>query len=268
MPQLRHLAPRRLLFRLLLPVAALLTLTGYFLPWIEHPAAGLVVLGLDLAELVKFLYPVQQGDIRLWREGFYLPLIAASLSLSLNAFRRDPPHPDESRAAVQAEDAAQRLEAYPWPVRVVLLLLAAIAALNLLPPAWTPHLLLSPDFLLQSVALFFCLLFAAASPFAALIVTPFSLLEALGMSPASAPRNGRAWQTARRLALLRATTLAALAAAGVYFPLAQFRWVLPTLTDLYAQSLDTGWGPALLFVGQAGLLAHSLTDLTIAARAR
>ena len=268
MPHLRLLGPRRLLFRLLLPVAALLALAGYFLPWVEHPAAGLVVLGLDLAELVKFLYPVQQGDIRLWREGFYLPLIAASLNLSLNAFRRDLSYPDGGSATVQAEDDAQRLEAYAWPVRVSLLLLAAIAALNLLPPAWTPRLLFSPEFLLQSVALFFCLLFAAASPFAALIVTPYSLLEALGMSPASAPRSGRAWRTARRLALLRATALAALAAAGIYFPLAQFRWVLPTLTDLYGQSLDTGWGPALLLVGLAGLLAHSLTDLTIAARAR
>lgn len=268
MPLLRILAPRRLLFRMLLPIAALLTLTGCFLPWIEHPAAGLVVLGLDLAELVKFLYPVQQGDIRLWREGFYLPLMAASFSLSLNAFRRDLSHPDAGSENVQAKDDAQRLEAYPWPVRVALLLLAAIAALNLLPPAWTPRLLLSPEFLLQSVALFFCLLFAAVSPFAALIVTPHSLLEALGMSPASAPRHGRAWRTARRLALLRATALAALAAAGIYFPLAQFRWVLPTLTDLYGQSLDTGWGPALLLVGLAGLLAHSLTDLTMAARAR
>lgn len=268
MHHLLLLAPRRLLFRLLLPVAALLTLTGCFLPWIEHPAAGLVVLGLDLSELVKFLYPVQQGDIRLWREGFFLPLIAASLSLSLNAFRRDLPHPDESRAAVQAEHDAQRLQAYPWPLRVALLLIATIAALNLLPPAWTPRLLLSPEFLLQTAALFFCLLFAAASPFAALIVTPYSLLEALGMSPASAPRNGRAWRSARRLSLVRASALAALAAAGIYFPLAQFRWVLPALTDLYGQSLDTGWGPALLLVGLAGLLAHSLTDLTIAARAR
>ena len=43
------------------PWPPLATLLGYFLPWIEHPAAGLVVLGLDLAELVKFLYPVSAG---------------------------------------------------------------------------------------------------------------------------------------------------------------------------------------------------------------
>ncbi len=266
------LAPRHLLFRLLLPLAALITLTGYFLPWIEHPAAGLVVLGLDLAELVKFLYPVQQGDIPLWREGFYLPLIAVSLSLSLNAFRRDGSHPGEGSSAAQSEaqsgDDAQGRPAYPWPVRVALLLLAAVAALNLLPPAWTPGLLLSPEFLLQSVALVFCLLFAAVSPLAALIVTPRTLLEALGTGAASAPHSGKAWRTARLLSLIRASALAALAAAAIYFPLMQFRWVLPTLTDLYGQSLETGWGLSLLLVGLAGLLAHALTDLTFTARAR
>ena len=262
------LAPRHPLFRLLLPLAALITLTGYFWPWIEHPAAGLLVLGLDLAELVKFLYPVQQGDILLWREGFYLPLIAASLSLSLNAFRRDGTQSGEGSAAEEATDDAQGRPAYRWPVRVALLLVAAVAALNLLPPAWTPRVLLSPEFLLQSIALFFCLLFAAVSPLAALILTPRTLLEALERGAVSAGHSGKAWRNARRLALLRASTLAALAAAAIYFPLTQFRWILPTLTDLYGQELETGWGPALLFVGLAGLLAHALTDLTIAARAR
>lgn len=262
------LAPRNLLVRLLLPVAALATLLGYFLPWIEHPAAGLVVLGLDLAELVKFLYPVQQGDISLWREGFYLPLIAASLSLSLNAFRRDPLNSGESIEKTPSGDTGLGRPAYPLPVRPALLLLAAVAALNLLPPAWTPRLLLSPEFLLQSIALFFCLLFVAVSPLAALTVAPRTLLEALGMGAASATDSGKAWKNARLLSLARATALAALAAAAIYFPLMQFRWVLPTLTDLYGQSLETGLGPALLFAGLAGLLAHALTDLAFAARAR
>lgn len=270
------LDPRRSLFRLLLPLAALVTLAGYFSPWIEHPAAGLVVLGLDLAEVVKFLYPVQQGDILLWRGGFYLPLVAVSLSLSLNAFRRDGSHPGEGSVAVltkeqliaETKDDAQRRPAYAWPLRVALLLLAAIAALNLLPPAWTPRLLLSPEFLLQSIALFFCLLFAAVSPIAALLVTPRTLLEALEGNAVTAPQSGKAWRTARLLSLTRASALAAFAAAAIYFTLMQFRWVLPTLTNLYGQSLETGWGPALLLVGLAGLLAHALTDLTFAARAR
>jgi len=262
------LDPRHLLLRLLLPVAAVVTLTGYFMTWIKHPAAGLVVLGMDLAELVKFLYPVQQGDIRLWREGFYLPLIAASLSLSLNAFRREARHSDKNSAAAQSGYDGPGRPAYPVPVRIALLLLAAVAALNLLPPAWTPRLLLSPEFLPQSVALFFCLLFAAVSPLAALIVAPRTLLEALGMGAACAADSGKAWKNARLLSLARAAALAALAAAAIYFPLMQFRWVLPTLTDLYGQNLETGPGPALLFAGLAGLLAHALTDLAFAARAR
>ena len=117
--------PRRLLtarpvltlYRWLLPVSALLTLTGYFRPWITHQAAGLAVLGLDFGELVKFLYPVQQGDIRLWREGFYLPLVSVSVSLSLNAFRRDAVHPQADSSSSPIQDVVRNRPAYRWPVR-------------------------------------------------------------------------------------------------------------------------------------------------------
>lgn len=197
--------------RLLLPVAGLLALAGTFGPWIHHPAAGLVVLGLDLGELVKFLYPVQQGDIRLWREGFYLPLVAVSVSLSLHAFRRDQP--------------------YAWPVRVLLLLGAGVAALNLLPPAWTPRLLLGAEFRMQTAGLLLCLGLAAFSPFAALL-------------------PGR----------LRGLIVAGLAGGALYFPLAQFRWILPALADLYGQPPAIGWGPGLMAAGLAGLALHGLAD--------
>lgn len=134
--------------RLGLPLAGLLTLAGYFAVWIPHPAAGLAVTGLDLGELVKFLPPVQSGQIPVWREGFYLPLVAVSLAFSLIAFRPEL--------------------AYPWPLRVGLIGLALVAAANLLPPAWTPARLLMPEFRLQTAWLVLCVLAGLGSPLLAL----------------------------------------------------------------------------------------------------
>ena len=82
---------------------------------IEIRALG---LGLDLGEYVKFLPSVRSGQVQLWREGFYLPLVAVSLAFSLFAYRR------ELR--------------YPRWLRLLFLAVAIVAALNLLPPAWTP----------------------------------------------------------------------------------------------------------------------------------
>jgi hypothetical protein len=83
---------------------------------VPHRAAGLIVLGLDLAEYVKFLPQVSGGQIWLAREQFYLPLVAASLSCSLIA----------SRGVL------------PRPVRWILGLGAIPLALAMLPPAWSP----------------------------------------------------------------------------------------------------------------------------------
>ena len=135
--------------RWFLPQAAVVTILGYFGPWIPHRAAGLVIVGLDLGELVKFLYPVQQGDIALWREGFYLPLVAVSVALSLFGWRR--------------------ALGYPLVARLGLFGVATAAALNLLPPAWTPGLLLTPEFRLQTALMLGCLALALVMPLAALL---------------------------------------------------------------------------------------------------
>lgn len=239
--------------RWLLPVAALLTLAGYFGPWVAHQAAGLAILGLDLGELVKFLYPVQQGDIRLWREGFYLPLVAVSVSLSLNAFRREP----------NAQDASFLPDspAFGWPIRIAFLLLAIASALNLLPPAWSPGIMLEPEFRQQLAALLLCLGLAALSPLAALLLSPLSLFGALGNSPKDALRRGCLRRAVWLVALTRGLSIIALAAAAIYFPLFQFRWILPTLADLYGRAPRIGWGPALMTLGLAGILVHGLGDI-------
>ena len=73
--------------RVLLPLGALLAFWGYVGPWVDHRVAGLAILGLDLGEYVKFLPLVRGGTTSLWREGFYLPLVAISLALSLCTWR-------------------------------------------------------------------------------------------------------------------------------------------------------------------------------------
>lgn len=129
---------------LLLLALAALGLAGYFGPWAAHRAAGLVVTGLDLAELVKFLPEVMSGQIPLLREAFYAPLAAGSLAAALLASRRTP----------------GRL------LRVLLLLAAAALALAQLPPAWSPASLQQPEFRIQVFAIAACLL---AIPFMPLL---------------------------------------------------------------------------------------------------
>ena len=200
----RSYAARRWTYlRWLLPAALIVTLAGYFGPWVGHKVAGLVIMGLDLGEYVKFLTPVRAGQIALWREGFYLPLVVASLAASLFAFRR------ELR--------------YPWVVRGLLLAVAVVAALNLLPPAWTPQRMLTPEFRQQAIALAFCLAAMAFSPLLALL-----------------PRR------------LVAVVVTAGAVVAAFVPARQFLAVLPTIAELYHQPLTPGWG---LWLCAGGLLA-------------
>ena len=54
------------------PVIYTAVLVAYFLPWIDHPAAGLTLIGLDVSEWVKFLPQMQSGELPN-RDLFYLP---------------------------------------------------------------------------------------------------------------------------------------------------------------------------------------------------
>jgi hypothetical protein len=191
--------------RWLIPLAALIALAGYWGPWVDHRVAGLVITGLDLGEYVKFLPSIRGGQVVIWREGFYWPLVAVSLSQSLYAFR-------------------PRL-AYGWPVRAGMVALAIIAALNLLPPAWTPARLLTAEFRLQSGALVLCLAAMAVSPF-------------LGLLPKLIP-------TALMLVL---------AGLSIWFPVRDFLRVLPDIMTLYNRPLQPGWGLYTL-IGGISLLA-------------
>lgn len=195
--------------RWFLPLGALLTLAGYFGPWINHNAAGLVITGLDLAEYVKFLPEMLAGRLSVWREGYYLPLVAVSLTLSLHAF--DP-----------------RLK-YHWLGRGLVLTVALIAALNLLPPAWTPQRMLTAEFRVQALALAVLMGCVAVSPFLALVP---------------------AW--------IRGPVVAIVSAAAIWFPVRGFIRILDDVGFLYNHPQTPAWGMTAMIIGLSILAAAGL----------
>lgn len=60
-----------------------LALASYWLAWISHPAAGLAIAEVDLAEFPKFMPQVRSGDLTVWREAFYMPLFVLGLALAV-----------------------------------------------------------------------------------------------------------------------------------------------------------------------------------------
>ena len=194
--------------RWLWPSASLITLVGYFRPWVPHRVAGLAILGLDLGEYVKFLPPGDRGGIPIWREGFYVPLFAVALACSLLSHRR--------------------AYAYPFWLRLALVLLGVIATLNMLPPAWSPAVLRTPEFRLQTVAIVASLVLLALSPVLALLPS-----------------------------LLTYTFIAVISAAGIWFPLSGFLQALPRISALYGHALRPGWALILTVAGLLLLLVTS-----------
>lgn len=197
--------------RVLLPLGALLAFWGYVGPWVDHRVAGLAILGLDLGEYVKFLPLVRAGTTSLWREGFYLPLVAISLALSLCTWR-------------QELRWQQRVVA--WPMIALQVFGAIVAALNMLPPAWTPQRMLTPEFQQQLAAILLCLAAVAFGPFLALL-----------------PR------------LVTGVIVILLSTVAAVVPVTQFLRVLPEIATLYNHNLVPGWGMYLLLIGLAMLVA-------------
>lgn len=191
----RRLLGSPLIASLLLLLGLLLTAAGYWGPWVWAEPAGLRVLGLDLAEYVKFVAEVRSGQITVLREVFYLPLLALSLSLSLLAHRPEL--------------------VFPRLLRWILNLLAVPAALAMLPPAWTPSLLATPEFVRQSMAMAICL--AAA-------VLAYPLLRRLPPG-------------------IVTVLLTLLAVAGIILPVAAFTSLVPALDRIYGHGIPIGRGP-------------------------
>lgn len=207
------------LLQWLLPSAGLLILAGYFGPWVPHRVAGLVVTGLDLGEYVKFLPVVRSGEVTLWREGFYLPLVTVSFACSSAAFAP--------------------VFRYRWPMRILLLIVATVAALNLLPPAWSPAVLQAAEFRQQVLSLIACLVAVGFSPFLALL-----------------PH----WVVALCVAILGGLAL--------WWPSQQFLAVLPAIRELYQQPLAPGWGFYVMISGLLLLIGTQAVILYSARRRR
>lgn len=128
----------------------LASLLGYLMPWINHTgAAGLVITGLDLGELVKFLPEVRDGTISLWRPGFYAPPVAVAAATILALYRSD--------------------WLGPRVLRIPALVVTIVAIGLLLPPAWTPARLLEAEFRVQSTSMLLLGAGLALSPFLARI---------------------------------------------------------------------------------------------------
>jgi hypothetical protein len=141
-----------------------------FAPWVDRPPAALVLTAPDLAEFVKFLPEVRDGSLTVRRLLFLLPLFVATFSLPLVV-------------------AARRL-AYPRRVRWPVLAAIVPLSLTLLPPVWSPGVLLSAEFRLQTIACVLCLgLIAAARwlgrlplrPLVVSLVPPSLAAPALGL---------------------------------------------------------------------------------------
>ena len=112
--------------------------------WVPGQAVGTMVLGVDMAEAVKFLPAVRAGQVHVWREGFLLPQFTLSLFLSVHAWQRR------------------------WPfsrgVRALVTLLAVAVALSMLPPAWTPGLLRAPEWREQTTFILVALAAGVLAP--------------------------------------------------------------------------------------------------------
>ncbi|MCS7286749.1 MAG: murein biosynthesis integral membrane protein MurJ [Anaerolineae bacterium] len=194
----------------LLALAA--ALAGYWAPWVHHKASALVLTGLDMGEFVKFLPQFRSGELRFLREVFYLPLLLSSLSFILMA----------SSPALS----------YPRWARGLLLMLAWAMALSMLPPAWSPPILLKSEFIRQTIAIVFCLTLPLAWPILKRI--PSSALYSF---------------------LLLASLL------GSILPSVYFEKTRPFIVMLYTQPIGWGWGIYLMLAGFAFLAGLSLSEL-------
>jgi hypothetical protein len=116
-------------------------LSAAFLPWVYREPAALWLTAPDLAEFVKFLPEVRAGSISIQRLAFLAPLFGFALGFCLLL----PNH---------------RLHLPRWS-RYGAIPFIIIFALMLLSPVWSPSVLLSSEFRLQTAAailLFFLLI--------------------------------------------------------------------------------------------------------------
>jgi hypothetical protein len=191
-----------------------LAATGYYGAWIAHGTAALTLSGVDMGEFVKFLPSVLDGSLQVTRQLLYLPPLAIVVGVALLIGSR------ELR--------------YPSSVRVLALILAVPVSLQLLPPAWSPASLLTPEFRLQTIALIVCWLLLASF-----------------------------WLWGRLPLRLTGTLTAVLALAAAVLSAWQHLAVKGAIDDVYGTPPPVGWG---FYVSLAGLLLMTAGGLLLAWR--
>lgn len=202
-----------------LPLAAVvLAAAGAFWPWVYREAVALQLTAPGLAEFVKFLPEVRRGELAVSRLFFLLPLLAGTVVLPLLAVNRQVGYPRWLQ----------------WLLRLAVLPFA----LSLLSPVWTPAVLVSAEFRLQTLAAILCLGLGLVAP----------LLKNLPL---------------RWLALAGAGL--ALLAVGLAFQ--QFFLARAALEDVYRSPIVPGWGAWLAWAGAGWLLLGAASAFLPADRA-
>ena len=69
------------LVRVVQAAALLLAFASYWAPWVAHASAGLTIAEVDFVEFPKFMPQVRAGELSVWREAFYMPLLVLAVAL-------------------------------------------------------------------------------------------------------------------------------------------------------------------------------------------
>lgn len=96
--------------RILLCIALIAALAGYFGPWVWHPAVAFRYSADDLSEFVKLMPAVRFGQVAITRELFFLPIWLVSIGLALWLGR------SVRSRAIRALTGAALVYAAIWPM--------------------------------------------------------------------------------------------------------------------------------------------------------
>jgi len=189
----------------------IMVLAAYWAPWVAHPSAGLAIAEIDFNEFPKFMPQVRSGELEVWREAFYLTLLAPAVGLVVWAAGSQSrgPHerPSLSRASVRAAmaRAVRSSNAGRWLLRILAL------GLPLTPSIF--NVFESEEFRTQ--------LRLVAVVAAAILLTPLV-------------RRLPKW--------LVGMLLAAWFVVGALLPAREFLQLLPALEAIYRRPISIGWG--------------------------
>ena len=199
----------KILFKVVLIFSLLaLAIGASFTPWIYRDPVALQLTAPGIAEYVKFLAEKRLGLLNIQRLHFLLPLAMACLSLPLIAVNK-----------------SLRLL---WIINWLLRLSVIPFSLMLLSPIWSPGVLLSAEFRLQT-------LMAGLSTMMAVIAPLFKNLPLKSL----------------------VTIITGLALIALVLGLNQFRLANEAIASTYASSVGLGWGGWLSILGGLGLVVST-----------